>query len=234
MLAASCILKTSRPSDYIPGTSPVLICSHVVTFAGYATALGNSTTSWELSFYSETYLAMAPKFTATVTVQVGFCPCVLYGRWKYCRPWFFEQVLLNSSQLRQAALWNVSCPNSSLEGNGSLWERVGNWALSARWDVVGAAVECKVASQTSPPWHYPTYPHCPHICQAVCVFGSAVLRFLHWNKVVEWKEASPSAASWMVLLGYSSFTLWNCHIITVPNECYPNNTDCFKVLRALC
>lgn len=45
MLAASCILKTSRPSDYIPGTSPVLICSHVVTFAGYATALGNSTTS---------------------------------------------------------------------------------------------------------------------------------------------------------------------------------------------
>lgn len=67
MLAASCILKTSRPSDYVPGTSPVLICSCVVTFTGYATALGNSTASCELSFYSETYLAMPPKFTATVT-----------------------------------------------------------------------------------------------------------------------------------------------------------------------
>lgn len=201
MLAASCILKTSRPFDYIPGSSPALICSHVVTFAGYATALGNWTTSCELSFYSQTYLAIALKFTATVTVCVGFCPCALYGHWKYCRLWFFPlngfywtplswgRLSFEMCPVKMAEAWSSS-PGEAQAAPGTWWAAATGLcpADGTLWSLLGCVEMLLTRSMLQHPGSgllWIMYPYRPSVRQLVVLAAaSAEPHFLHWNKVV--------------------------------------------------
>lgn len=153
----------------------------------------------------------------------------------------FERLLLNSSQLRQAVLWDVSCQNGSgLElfpwrGPGRSWNMVGSChrPLSSRWDTVVTAGVCGDASHqehASASWQWPTLDlvpisaFCQAACGTCCCKRWAPFSPLKWSSRV--KGSIPRAISWTVF--FFTFTLQNCHIMSVLNLVLKR---CFRVHR---
>lgn len=115
----------------------------------------------------------------------------------------FEWFLLNSSQLKQTALWNMSRQSSTdlelfpLERDGPLSTSVGSshWGLSGRWGTAvaaGAYGDASHQEQTSASWLWSwEWPdplsHCQGVLPSTWQFivlavKSAVPCFLHWKK----------------------------------------------------
>lgn len=159
----------------------------------------------------------------------------------------FERFLLNSSQLRQTVLWNVSCQSSTdlelfpLERDRPLGTSVGrsHWALSGRWGAVVAARAYGDGShqdQTSASWLWSwEWPDSVSRSQEALpstwlfialAVKSAVPCFFPLEKVGEWKEASQR----LLLPSRSKITVTRCQCQA--NVTLINNIDCLKISKS--
>lgn len=184
-------------------------------FAGYATALGTWITSCKLSFYSQTYLAIALDFTATVTACVGFCPCALCSHSKYCRLWFsplngfywtflswgrpsFEMPCQSSPDLELFSPWRGT------DRSAHWWAAAAELCLAdgAQRSLLGRVEMLHTGNGLQHPGPDPgnglTRYHLPSTCRFIVLAArSAVTRFFRWKKAIQWKETASWTATFM-------------------------------------